>query len=101
MERIGGKINEDRQSDSGEMSRLLHAVFGLYHYPSYLERWNDAEIAVLEKDLEKVLAKVRAQRAAKPKVKKPTDRMAFPEKWTVEEVFVSAEIKFTFLSSAT
>lgn len=59
-----GAINEDRSKEVGELARLLHSVWGLYHYPRYLERWQDDEVGELESQLMALLVKVRSQRAA-------------------------------------
>jgi hypothetical protein len=41
-----------------EMSKLLHATFGLDHYPNYLQRWDLAAIEMLEKKFEQQLCQV-------------------------------------------
>lgn len=45
------------------LAPLLHASFGLDHYPNYLQRWDIAAIEGLEDQLESQLATVRAQKA--------------------------------------
>ena len=61
--RLGAWGAVNAQRGAGALGRLLHALWGLDHYPRYLERWSDGEIADLERELEATLAKVRAQRA--------------------------------------
>jgi hypothetical protein len=44
------------------LAPLLHASFGLDHYPNYLNRWQGPAITQLEERLENQLALVRAQK---------------------------------------
>ena len=60
-----GAINEKTVlgvSASEKLSPLLHATFGLDHYPNYLNRWQGPAITQLEERLEDQLALVRAQK---------------------------------------
>ena len=45
------------------LAPLLHASFGLDHYPNYLQRWDITAIEGLEDQLKSQLATVRAQKA--------------------------------------
>ena len=59
---LGSAINEKPlvATPSMPLARLLHASFGLDHYPNYLHRWDLDEITDLEGALEAQLAKVRS-----------------------------------------
>jgi hypothetical protein len=60
-----GAINEKRvvgARKATSLAPLLHASFGLDHYPNYLQRWNMHDIDKLEQQLEDQLASVRAQK---------------------------------------
>eukprot|EP00906_Rhabdomonas_costata_P005396 RCo008085 len=58
-------INEKSRSGGAceSLAALLHATFGLDHYPNYLHRWAVSEIEDLEQQLESQLSKVREQKA--------------------------------------
>ena len=66
MAALRGKINEKERDGrpAAELARLTHALWGLDHYPSYLKRWRDGDIAELEDQLERTLATVKAARRA-------------------------------------
>ncbi|KAJ1462405.1 hypothetical protein M885DRAFT_610457 [Pelagophyceae sp. CCMP2097] len=53
------------------LASLLHAMWGLDHYPRYLQRWRVDEIEDLEKTLEDTLLKVRAAKAERSKAQMP------------------------------
>jgi len=60
-----GSINEKEihvARKAKELSPILHASFGLDHYPNYLLRWDMASIEELEGRLEKQLELVRKQK---------------------------------------
>jgi hypothetical protein len=66
MRAMSGKINEKairNVSNQDGLGGLLHAIFGLDHYPDYLKRWNLKEVDSFEEKLEEVLRKVREQKA--------------------------------------
>ena len=46
-----------------QLAPLLHATFGLDHYPNFLQRWQPDAINALEQRLEEQLAGVRVQKA--------------------------------------
>ena len=61
-----GAINEKSVVGARKATALapvLHASFGLDHYPNYLQRWDIKAIEDLEDKLESQLATVRAQKA--------------------------------------
>jgi len=75
----GGAINEKERSltkrenverlhtdyafdPSNQRSHLWHALEGLHRYPSYLSRWQEADMEALEKALEEQLQQVRQQK---------------------------------------
>ena len=63
---MGASINEKGLSKKRNplLAQLLHASFGLDHYPNYLHRWNLNDIESLEQTLEDQLEEVRAQKRA-------------------------------------
>lgn len=76
------------------MSRLMHSIWGLYHYPRYLERWRDDEIGELEDELSNLLSKVRKQRTDARAWREelgsggtgPAERMRSIAEWRVDDV---------------
>eukprot|EP00301_Raphidiophrys_heterophryoidea_P007560 c12911_g1_i5.p1 GENE.c12911_g1_i5~~c12911_g1_i5.p1 ORF type:complete len:331 (-),score=68.29 c12911_g1_i5:70-1062(-) len=44
------------------LAKILHAIFGIDHYPRYLLKWRVEDIDQLETQLESVLAKVRQEK---------------------------------------
>ena len=70
-----GKINEkerkgEKNKGGADLAFLLHSLFGLDHYPNYLQRWSLPEITRLEDALCAQLSKVRSQK--EELLKKPT-----------------------------
>eukprot|EP01006_Ploeotia_vitrea_P025227 TRINITY_DN58082_c0_g1_i1.p1 TRINITY_DN58082_c0_g1~~TRINITY_DN58082_c0_g1_i1.p1 ORF type:complete len:360 (+),score=44.13 TRINITY_DN58082_c0_g1_i1:105-1184(+) len=62
--RVDSSINEKTQKHASapNLAAIMHASFGLDHYPNYLQRWSEPEIDELEKRLEEQLALVRKQK---------------------------------------